>query len=119
MLAHFLNFINQLSRHLSVFEGHALIGLIPEYRLVFNQVDNTLEVLFRTDSHLQRHRHSAQTILQLADYLAKVCACAIHLVNEYHTWHFVFVGLAPYSLGLRLNTRGATQNHDSTIKHTQ
>ena len=119
VLAHLVTFVDHVCGHVRVLEGHALIVFAPEDGLVLDQVDNALEVFLGTDSHLQRHRVGAQTLLQLLDHHVEIRAGAVHLVDENHARHFVLVGLAPDGLGLRLHTGGAAQHHHRTIQHTQ
>ena len=49
----------------------------------------------------------------------KVSTRAVHLVDENHARHFVFVGLPPYRFGLGLDAGGTAKNDYCPIEHPQ
>ena len=52
------------------------------------------------------------------DGIEEVCTRAVHFVDECDTWNAVFFRLAPYGLGLRLNT-GDEQNTATAPSRTR
>jgi hypothetical protein len=49
----------------------------------------------------------------------EIGAGAVHLVDEAHAGHLVFVGLAPHGLGLWLYTRDAVEDRDRAVEHAE
>jgi len=62
VLSHFGHFVFEVRWDIGVVESHAHIVFVPDDRLLLDQVDHALEVLFRTNRHLNRHRVTAQSI---------------------------------------------------------
>ena len=79
-----------------VFEGYALVSVVPVDSFHFHQVNNTGEMFFSTNRQLQRNRVRAQTGFDLLYCAVKVCTQDIHLIDECHSWYIVCVSLTPY-----------------------
>ncbi|MNT17008.1 hypothetical protein D3C72_1521370 [compost metagenome] len=109
---------HQISRDVAVFELHTLGGFIPDDGFHLQQVNHTGKAFFGTDRHHDRHRIATQTGLDLFYGTEEVGTLTVHLVHEGNAWHFVLVGLAPYSLGLRLHATHGAVNHHRTVQHT-
>src|SRR5690606_17782190 len=119
LFTQFITGIQQFRRDIPILEGHTLIGLIPDNGLHLDQIDHTLELVFRANGHLHRHSDRTQAIFQLLDHTQEVSTSTVHLIDEDHARNFVLVRLTPDRLSLRLNTGRTTQNDNRTIKHTQ
>ena len=111
--------LDQLGRNLLLTEGHSTVISIPVNRLHAQQIYLTLKLFFRPNRQLNRHRSVTQPPLDLLNHTQEVGTLAIHLVHVNNTRNTVFVGLTPHGFRLRLDTRGTTENDDSTIKHAQ
>ncbi len=96
-----------------------LVVRIPDQRLVFDQVDHALEVVFRADGDLQRQRAGAQALDDHVDAARERGAAAVHLVDIAHAWHVVVVGQAPVGFGLRFHAGHAVEHHDCAVEHAQ
>ncbi|RMN78929.1 hypothetical protein ALQ53_04627 [Pseudomonas cannabina] len=99
--------------------NHTFVGIAPVNSFHGHQVDLTLEVVFSTNSELDRHRSVTQTLLDLSDYAQKVGASTVHLVHVNDTRNTVLVGLTPYGFGLRLYAGSTTKNNDRAVEYTQ
>ena len=93
--------------------------LVPDHRLVLDQVDHAGELFFRADRDLQRNRIGLELLADLLDHAREVGADAIHLVDERDARHPVLVGLAPYGLGLRLHAADRAEHRDRAVEHAQ
>ena len=56
--------------------------------------------------------------LDLLNNAEEVRAGTVHLVDERDARNVVLVGLAPYSLGLRLNSADRAVNHYGAVENT-
>ena len=112
-------FILQVVRNGDNLIGHTLVFLVPDDALHGQQIDNTLEVGFRTDGHLQRHRVGTQTLLDLTNNIEEVCTAAVHLIDETDTGNIVFGCLTPNGLRLRLHAAHGTEQCYRTVQHAQ
>lgn len=92
---------------------------MPQDGLHLDQVNQTLEILLSTNRHLDHNGVSSQNILHLLHGLEEIGTRAVHLVHITDTGNIILVGLAPYSLRLRLHTVGGRISGYSTIQHTQ
>ena len=110
--------LSHISWDLFVFEGHALIGIVPVDRFHFHQVNNTGETFFCADSQLKWNWVCTQTHFHLVNNFQEVSTHAVHFVNERDAWNFVFVSLTPYGFRLWLNATNSTVNHYRAIKNT-
>ncbi|CCJ99810.1 hypothetical protein BN130_2534 [Cronobacter malonaticus 507] len=118
VLVPFVSQVLHVSRDIFVFEGYALVCIVPVDGFHFHQVNNTGETFFSTNRQLQRNRVRAQTGFDLTNNFQEVRAHAVHFVNERNTRNFVFVSLTPYGFRLRLNTTNCAVNHYRTVKDT-
>ncbi|MNB87507.1 hypothetical protein D3C75_345070 [compost metagenome] len=109
----------QFSRDGFTTRSHTLVGIVPVNGFHGHQIDLTLEVVFGTDSQLDRHRSVTQTLLDLSDHAQEVRTGTVHLVHVNDTWNAVLVGLTPYGFGLRLNAGGAAEHNDRAVEYTQ
>ena len=118
VLVPFVSQVLHLSWDIFVFEGNALVCIVPVDGFHFHQVDNAGEAFFSTNCQLQRNRVRAQTGFDLTNNFQEVSTHTVHFVNERDTWNFIFVCLTPYGFRLWLNTTNSTVNHYRTIKNT-
>ena len=116
---HLLAFAQYIGGYISVLEAHALIIFTPKYRFHFYQIDYAFKFFLSTNGHLDWHRISAKSFFKLTYNHHEVGTSTIHLVYEYHPWHFVFIGLAPYGFCLRLHSRRAAEDNYCSIEHAQ
>ena len=61
---------------------------------------------------------AVEALLDLLNNAEEVRSGTIHLVDERDAGNVVLVGLAPYSLGLRLNSADRAVNHYGAVEHT-
>src|SRR5690606_28150781 len=107
----------QLRRNILVLELHTLGRLIPDNGFHLDQINHTSKAVFSADWNNYRNRVRLQARLHLVNHLEEVGASTVHLVNKGKAWHLMFVGLAPYRLGLGLNTAHRTINHACAIQY--
>ncbi len=91
----------------------------PDAGVHLDQVDDALEVAFRADRQLQHQRLGAEAVLDHLHAAEEVGADLVHLVDEDHARDFVFVGLAPDRLGLRLHAGIGVEQRDGAVEHAQ
>ena len=99
--------------------SHTLVFFVPVDGTHTNQVNDTLEIIFGTNSQLNRYWVTTQATFNLLNYTQEVCTSTIHLINKGHAWNLILIGLAPDCFRLRLNTTYCTKNGASTVKHAQ
>ena len=106
--------------------GHFLLNPVDEFVAVVvvkclaaDEVDNSLEIFFRTDGQADGNRGCAKLELDILDTAEEICTHAVHLVHVRYLRHAVFVGLAPYSLGLRLHLADCVERGHSTVQHAE
>ena len=114
----FFSQVLHVCRDIFVFEGNALVSIVPVDGFHFHQVNNTGETFFSTNCQLQRNRVRAQTGFDLTNNFQEVRTHTVHFVNERDTRNFVFISLTPYGFRLRLNTTNCAVNHYRTVKYT-
>ncbi len=68
---------------------------------------------------LEHHRLGAEAILDHLHRYEEVGADLVHLVDEDHPRHAVFVGLTPYRLGLRLYALVGIEQRYRAVEHAQ
>ncbi|MNZ55370.1 hypothetical protein D3C78_732960 [compost metagenome] len=117
--APFFGQLEHVRRNLFLTVGSAFVVVVPVDSLHLDQVDLTLEVIFRTDGQLNRNRGVTQTVLDLTYDAQEVCTGTVHLVHVNNTWNAVLVGLTPYGFGLRLNAGGTAEYNDSAVEYAQ
>ncbi len=115
----FLSFVFECSRNFlyRIVGTHCLV--VPEDSLHLDEVDNAFKSLLCTDRNLNGAGICAEDILELTHYFEEVSARAVHLVHVADTGHVVFIGLAPYSLRLRLHTTNGAESGNGTVEHTE
>ncbi len=86
-------------------------------RLHLDEVDHALEMIFRADRNLDRHRDALQAIADLPLHAEEVRADAVHLVDERNARHLVLVRLAPHGFGLRLHAADRVVHHARAVEH--
>ncbi len=103
----------------AVLEFHAEAVFIPVDGLHLDQIDHALELIFRADGQLHRHRLGAQTALNLPHHPQEIGAGPVHLVDEGQARHAVLVGLPPDGLGLRLHAADRAEHRAGPVQHPQ
>ncbi|MPM88151.1 hypothetical protein SDC9_135252 [bioreactor metagenome] len=88
-------------------------------RPCFQYVDHAGEFGFLADRQHQRHRSGAEFGPDFFDRAVEVGAGTVHLVDQRHDRHFVFLRLTPDRFGLGLDLAYRTENRNRAIKHTQ
>ena len=119
LLVILLGLIDEIGRDLLVMELGAQGLVVPHHRLHAYEVDDAPELVLRADRELNYDRIGAEAV---ADHLYRqeeVGADLVHLVDEDHARHAVFVGLAPYGLGLRLDTLVRVKQRYRAVEHAQ
>ena len=110
--------VGELGRDLLVLElGPELV--VPDQRLVLDQVDDAHEPVLRADRQLDRQRVGAQALAHRLDGPLEVGAGAVHLVDEGDPRDAVLVGLAPDGLGLRLDPGDRVEDRDRAVEDAQ
>ncbi|VVD30025.1 conserved protein of unknown function [Paraburkholderia dioscoreae] len=107
----------EFRRNITVLEFDALVLFVPEDRLHLDEVDHALEVFFRADRNLDRHRDALQAIADLPLHTEEVRAHAVHLVDERNARHLVLVRLTPHGFGLRLHAADRVVHHARAVEH--
>jgi hypothetical protein len=110
--------VGQRLRDLGVLELGAEL-VLPDLRLVLDQVDDALEALLGADRKLDRQRIRSEPVPHRLDRLLVVGAGAIHLVDEGDPRYLVLIGLAPDRLRLRLNPGHGVEQGDGSVEHAQ
>src|SRR5690606_4229735 len=72
LFAPFVSDINQIGRDVDVLELHALSGFIPDDALNFDEVDNTLELVFGANRYHDRYGVGFQTCSKMVVNLEEV-----------------------------------------------
>ena len=103
--------------HFVVFCAQRLVA--PHARLHADQVDDTDEVLLRSDRKLDRHWSAIQSLDDRFDGMEEVRSDAVHLVDEADSRHRILVGLPPYRFALRLNSGHGVEHRHRAIEHSQ
>ena len=108
----------QVCGDILVLEGNALILVAPDNGLHLDEVYDALEGILSSYRDLQGNRMAVEALLDLLNNAEEVRSGTIHLVDERDAGNVVLVGLAPYSLGLRLNSADRAVNHYGAVEHT-
>ncbi len=93
--------------------------VLPDERLVLDQVDDALELVLGADRELDRQRVGAEALLHRLDRVVEVGADAVHLVDERDAGDVVLVGLAPDGLRLRLDAGDRVEDGDRAVEDAQ
>ena len=118
LAAPLLSLLLQVCRDIIVLEGNALILVAPDNGLHLDEVYDALEGILSSYRDLQRYGMSVEAGLDLLNDAEEVCSGTVHLVDERDARNIVLIGLAPYSLGLRLNSADRAVNHYGAVEHT-
>src|SRR5829696_912171 len=93
--------------------------VLPDERLVLDQVDDPDEVALLADRDLDGKRVRSEAVAHRLDGLEEVRAGAVHLVDVGDTGHVVLVGLAPDRLGLGLDAGYRVEERDRAVQDPQ
>ncbi len=119
LLAIFLGLIEQIGRDLLVMEARRQGLVVPDHRLHADEVDDALEAALHAERQLQHDRIGAKPVLHHLHADEEVGADLVHLVDEDHARYAIFVGLAPYRLGLRLDALVGVKQCYRAVEHAQ
>ena len=114
-----------LVRELLQVLGHVLVGelgaqlVLPDERLVLDQVDDAGEVGLVADRDLDRERVGAEAVAHRLHGAEEVGAGAVHLVDVGDPGDLVLVGLAPDRLGLGLDAGYRVEQRDRAVQDAQ
>ena len=84
-----------------------------------DEVDNAVELVFRTDRDLEADGLRLQAVADHVHAAEEVGADAVHLVDEADTGHAVTVGLAPHGFGLGFHAGDGVEHGHGTVEHAQ
>ena len=93
--------------------------VLPDERLVLDQVDDADEVRLLADRDLDRQRVGAEPVAHGLDGVEEVGAGAVHLVDVGDPRDVVLVGLAPDRLGLRLDAGDGVEERDRAVQDAE
>ena len=93
--------------------------VLPDQRLVLDQVDDAGEVALLADRDLDRQRVGAEAFAHRLDGAEEVGAGAVHLVDVGDPRDLVLVGLAPDGLGLGLYAGDRVEEGDRAVEHPE
>ncbi len=91
----------------------------PDHGLHLHQVDDALELVFRADGNLNRHRTALQPVHDGVDGVVEIRAHAVHLIDEADARNVVLVGLPPHRFRLRLHAGDGVEHRHRAIQHAQ
>src|SRR5690606_31712041 len=117
LFAPFFSVVSQFGRNVDVVELGALAGFVPDDGLHLDEVNHTLEGVFRADGQHDGYGVGLQTQLELVVHLEEVGAGTVHLVDKRETGHTVLVGLTPNGFRLRLHATHGAINHHGAVEH--
>ena len=84
-----------------------------------HQVDDAFEELLRADGQLDRDSVAFQPGLHHFNYVVKISAHNVHLVDIGHSGNLIFICLTPYGFRLGLNATLGTENCYRTIEYSK
>ena len=114
-----LGLLDQVGGDLLVMEARTQGLVVPDYGLHADQVDDPLEARLDAERKLEHQRLGAEAVLDHLHGEEEVGADLVHLVDEDHARHAVFIGLAPYRLGLRLDALVGVEQRYRAVEHAQ
>ena len=91
----------------------------PDHGLHLDQVDDALELIFRADRNLNRHRLRLQALDDGVDGVVEIGAHAVHLVDEANARNVILIGLPPHRFRLRLHAGHGVEHRHRAIEHAQ
>ncbi len=118
-MAIFFGLVFHVGRDIDIFKCRAQVFTLPDNVLHADQIDQAVIFGFRTNRQIDDAWRCAQTVDDHIYTAIEVSTHAVHLVDEAHTRHFIFISLTPDRFGLRLNTRNRIKHSNRTIEHTQ
>ena len=113
-----MGLLGQLVGDLLVVELGAEL-VLPDERLVLDQVDDALELVLGADRQLDRQRVGAEAVAHRLHGAVEVGAGAVHLVDVGDPRDAVLVGLAPDGLRLRLDAGDRVEDRDRAVEDAQ
>ncbi len=99
--------------------GAELIVVRIDDRLLVDDVDLALEMIFLAERNQNRPGVGAELLAHAVDRRVEVGADAVHLVDERDARHAVFGGLPPDGFRLGLHAGNAAKDGDRAIEHAQ
>jgi hypothetical protein len=114
-----LGLVLEISRDFNNVPLRAERLVAPDDGVHLDQIDNALEVVLSADRQLHDDRGCTKTGLDHRHRAIEIGAGLVHLVAEDHARDVVLVGLAPDSLGLRLNTGIGVEQRNRAVEHAQ
>ena len=84
-----------------------------------DDVDHSLEKILGADRDQNRVGVGSELGTEFAHRFVKVGTGTVHLIDKSHPWDVVFGGLAPYRLGLWLDTGDAAINQYHAVQHPE
>ena len=109
----------QVGRNVSDAIFRAETILVPDERLLIDQIDQPGEFLLGANRQMQQQRRGFQLVAHFLHDALELGADAIHLVDERDARHAVLVGLAPHGLGLRLDPADRAEDCDRAVEHAE
>src|SRR5580658_1335160 len=109
----------QLGRNL----GDAILGaetiLVPNQRLLIDQIDQPGELFLGANRQMQQQRRGLELVAHFLHDAFELGADAIHLVDERDAWHAILVRLAPDGFRLRLDAADRAEHGDRAVEHAE
>ena len=103
-----------------LFLAHILAQLVVEdIRLHADQIDDAAEGILRANGQLKRNCRTLETVVHHFEDIEEIGAHHVHFVDVNDTRDMIFVGLSPYSLGLRLHAALCTKDGHRAVEHAQ
>src|SRR6478672_4131438 len=118
LLVIFLGLIDEIGGDLLVMELGAQGLVVPHHRLHADEVDDALEFVLRAERQLNYDWVGPKPVAHHLYRDEEVGADLVHLVDENHARHAVFVRLPPHRLGLRLNALVCIKQRHRAVEHT-
>ncbi|OQB55907.1 MAG: hypothetical protein BWX96_03276 [Bacteroidetes bacterium ADurb.Bin145] len=116
----FLSFLDKfIGNILNFIFSPEIILILINKGFHFYKINDPPEVLFISDRNLHGDCMGVKLFLDLVDNTQKVSTCPVHLVNKSYSGDTIFVCLSPHCFRLGFNTSDATENSNSSIKHSQ
>ena len=111
--------LQKLGRNLAFDDFVTLVAFVEGKGLHGHQVHNAPKVLLGANGDLDGHGTRLQTRLHHLHHAEEIRARAIHLVDESHARHVVFIRLTPDRLGLGFHATHGAEHRAGAVQHTQ
>ena len=118
LLTVFVSHVNHVSGNILYSDILAKV-IVIHVCLHFNQVNDTLKVIFRTDRKLNGHCVTLETLVHHFNNTEEVGTHNIHLIYISHSGYLIFISLTPYGLRLGLNAALCAENSYRTVKNSK